>query len=205
MARSFAEDLAAVGVEAESPWVLVNTRATYKAAVPVLLEWLDLAEDEVPRWQRDGFREGLVRALTVKEGRGVAAPVLVREYYRPGGSSSYQWAVGNALEVVADDSIFEELAAVVRDKSFGTARRMAVMAMARMKNPDAVDVLLEVVDGDDVAGQAVVALGRLKATSARHAIERHLDSPRAWIRKEAKKALTKIDRPVAEGQVRHEH
>ena len=48
-------------------------------------------------------------------------------------------------------------------------------------------------DDEDVAGHAVMALGRLKARPARSAIERRLDDSRPWVRKEVKKALLKID------------
>ena len=193
VSRSFIADMAEVGLAAESPWEFVHMRRPYRAAVPVLLAWLDRADDDVPAVDRAKFREGLVRALSVKEARGVAGPALVREFYRPGASADYRWVVGNALEVVADGSVFPDLVGLVRDQTFGRDRQMAVLALARIKDPQAIEVLVELLDDEDVAGHAVMALGRLKARPARSAIERRLDDSRPWVRKEVKKALLKID------------
>lgn len=189
---AFVDELAEVGLAVESPWDLVNRRRSYRAAIPVLLDWLERTDAEVPPRERAKFREALVRGLAVKEARGVAAPALLREFRRGDASFDYRWAVGNSLEVVADDAVFDDVVELARDRSFGRDRQMVVLALARMKNPQAVEVLTELLDDDAVAGHAVIALGRLKASQARPAIERFLEHPQPWVRKEAKKALAKL-------------
>jgi hypothetical protein len=189
---AFIDDMAEHGLSIESPWDLVNTRRSCRAAVPALVEWLERAEDAVPAVERMKFREALVRSLAVTQARGIAAPALLREFHRPGASADYRWAVGNSLEVVADDAVFADVADLARDRSYGADRQMVVLALARMTDPRAVDVLVELLDDDLVAAQAVTALGRLKASRARAAIERCLEHPRPLVRKEAKKALDKI-------------
>ncbi len=52
---------------------------------------------------------------------------------------------------------------------------------------------IELLDDDDVAGHAVMALGRLKAPRAREKPEPFLSHPRTWVRAEARKALAKIE------------
>jgi len=189
---AFIGEMAELGLSIESPWDLVNTKRSYRAAIPVLIGWLERADDDVPAHERSRFREALVRSLAVKQARGVAAPALLREFRRSDASSDYRWAVGNTLEVVADDTVFDEVADLARDRGYGRDRQMVVLALARMTNPGAVDVLSEVLDDETVAGHAVMALGRLKASRARSVIEGCLDHPQPWVRKEAKKALAKI-------------
>jgi HEAT repeat protein len=63
-----------------------------------------------------------------------------------------------------------------------------------MKDPRAVDVLIDLLDDDDVAGHAVVGLGKLRASKARQRVEEFLAHPKAWVRREAKRALAKIDK-----------
>lgn len=191
--EAFIRELAAVGVLVESPWDLVNTRRSYRAAIPVLVEWLNRAEVEVPAHEREKFREGLVRSLAVKEARGIATLPLLREFQRAEATPSYRWAVGSSLEVVADDSVFDELVELASNRSYGHAREMVVLALARVKNPQAIEILTELLDDEDMTGHALMALGRLKARDARPAIERFLHHPRPWVRKEAKKALAKLD------------
>lgn len=190
---AFVDELAEVGLAVESPWDLVNSRRPYPAAIPVLLDWLDRVDAEVAAPERSKFREALVRGLAVKEARGgVAAPALLREFHRAGASFEYRWAIGNALEIVADDAVFDAVADLARDRSYGRERQMVVLALARMKDPRAVEVLTGLVDDDTVAGHAVMALGRLRAAQARTVIEGCLQHPQAWVRREAKKALAKL-------------
>jgi hypothetical protein len=190
---AFVDDLAKVGLAVEGPWDVVNTRQSYRAAVPVLLDWLGRVDAEVSGPERAGFREALVRSLAVKEARGRAGPALVREFRRRGVSSEYRWAVGNALEVVADDALYDDVAELAGDPSYGRDRQMVVLALARTKDPRAVEVLIRLVEDDSVVGHALMALGRLKAARARTTIEGCLNHPQPWVRREAKKALAKFD------------
>lgn len=182
-------DLVNAGFPVESVWDLFNKRLNYREAIPILLEWL-------PKISNQGAKEGIVRALSVKWAKPDAAPLLVREFHRveePSGGS-LRWAIGNALEVVADDTVFDDLVEIVQDSSYGRARQMIAVALGKMKDPRAVDVLLGLLDDEEVTGHAIMALGRLGAQEARPAIEGCLSHPKPWVRKEAKKALAKIDK-----------
>lgn len=189
---AFITDMRATGVEAQSPWDLVNRSESYGSAIPVLIEWLERAEAEVPASERERFREGLVRSLTVHEARGLAGPALVREFRRPGSTPEYRWTVGNALEVVAGDDEFNDLVELASDRSLGPDRQMVVLALGRAQDPRAVEVLAGLIDDHDVVGHAVMALGNLRASEAREALQRCLENPRPWVRKEARKALSRI-------------
>ena len=71
---------------------------------------------------------------------------------------------------------------------------MVVVGLGKLTDPRVVDVLIGLLDDDDVVGHAVMALGRLKAKTARSPIESLLRHPNTWIRKEAKRALARIDK-----------
>jgi HEAT repeat protein len=189
------EELALAGVHLRDLWELVNDRAQYSAAIPVLIDWLEHLDDRVPAADQDKVREGLVRALTVPAARPSAAPVLLAEFRRVSDPTGLgpRWVIGNALEVVADDSIFDDVALIVRDPSFGKARQMVVVGLARSKDGRAVPLLIELLDDEDVAAHAAMALGKRRASEARSALERQLESPQALVRQEAKKALAKLD------------
>ncbi len=166
---------------------LVSGRVDYRAAIPVLLQWLPAVQDV-------RVREDLVRALTIPAARGVAGPALIQEFRRESSSDSLRWAVGNALAEVADARVFNELAELAEDRRYGRAREMLALALARAGRPAAVDVLRRLLHDPDVAGHAVVALGRLGAAEAREDLEACLQDRRGWVRREARKALARIDR-----------
>jgi len=160
----------------------------YTAAVPILTKWLPL----VVNWDA---KESIVRALSVPFAKS-AASALIQEFRNaPAEQMLFKWAIGNALSIVADDSVFEDVASLVRDPRHGKAREMLAVALGNMKKtaPAAVAVLLELLADEDMAGHAVMALGRLRAGSARQPIEALLrKNPKRWVRKEAEKALKRI-------------
>jgi len=171
-------------------WIsdLYNKPQNYENAIPVLLRWLPVVSNP-------DIKMSIVRSLSVRWAKPVAAAALIGEYRKLDDSSAFhlKWAIGNALSVVADDSVFEDVAALVRDRRHGRAREMLALALANMKDPRAVDVLIELLGDEEVAGHALSALRKLKAKKARSRIEQFLDHPKAWIRKEARRALSKID------------
>jgi len=186
---SILHDLALVGHRFESLADLRHSGSRYENAVPVLLAWL-------PRVKDPKMKAEIVRALSVPWAKAAVRP-LIDEFRNidptadPTGTG-LRWTVGNALSVIADDAVFDDLADLARDRRYGLARQMVVVSLGRSKREDAVNVLLELLDDDDVDGQAVKALGKLKPKSARTALEGKLDDKRAWVRREARKALAKL-------------
>jgi len=71
---------------------------------------------------------------------------------------------------------------------------MVVLALGKMKNPRAIDVLIELLDDDEVSGHALSSLLKLKARKARPHFERFLNDPRGWVRKIAKRAVAKLEK-----------
>lgn len=185
-------DLDQVGVHVDDLWDLVHTRDSYKAAVPVLIDWLANLEARVPEPDRRGEEEGLVRALTVREARPAAARVLIDRFRRPGLSPGTGWEIGNALSVVADDSVFDDLYDLAQDRRYGSDRQMIVEGLGRSKNPRAVPLLISLISDKDITAHAISALGKLKARQAVPAIEPLLDDPRPLVRREAQNALRRL-------------
>lgn len=181
-------ELRAAGHDVERVSELHERRLDYRDALPVLIRWLPAISDR-------RLKEAVVRALTVPWARPVAAPVLIREFRdADDATGSYRWAVGNALSVVADDSVLPDIVALATDRRYGKAREMVVLALGNMSDPRAVDALVDLLPDEEVAGHAVMALGKLRAPSARAALEPFLDHPKDWVRQEARKALASLDR-----------
>jgi hypothetical protein len=188
-----ARDLQAAGLPVSDLWELVNAKAPYKAAIPVLVDWLRNVERRVPGPDQRAVREGLVRALSVSAARPGAAPVLIEEFRKSDHSETgLGWVVGNALSVVADDSVFDEIAALAQDPGYGKARQMIVLGLGRSKDPRAVPLLVGLLGDADVTAHAVMALGRLRPHGVRPAVEQLLDHPQALVRREAKKAMARL-------------
>lgn len=189
MSAGVFEDLEAAGYQVSSVAELRNSGFRYREAVPVLLRWL-------PRVATESEREEIVRALSVPWAQEALGPLIAQFSAEPVPASPQgelvRWAVGNALEVLWDDRHFDELATLARDARLGTARQMLVLGLGKSKRREAVDVLVGLLDDPDVDGHAVKALGKLRAPASRSALLGKVNDKRAWVRKEAQRALAAL-------------
>jgi HEAT repeat protein len=181
-------ELSQAGFEVESISDLYNKRMDYRRVISLLVQWL-------PRVENPAVKESIVRALSVPWAKRTIAPkLLVDEFSKQVSNPGLQWAIGNALSIVADDDVLNNIVGLIRDKAHGKAREMLVVSLGNMKTPEVEHLLIELLDDEDLAGYSIVALGKLKSQKARPVIERHLTHPKGWIRREAKKALKRIDK-----------
>lgn len=182
-------DLAEVGFQLE--WVsdLYSKGYLYKDAIPILLDWL-------PRIDNLDVKEMIVRALSVTWAKPIAAPVLIREFLqsKTEPDTGLRWTIANALSVVADDSVYDEIVNLVRDPQYGRAREMLAVSLSNMKNPEVEGVLIDLLSDEVVVGHAIIALGKLRSQKAYQKIKHFLKHPKSWVRKEAKKALNRIEK-----------
>ena len=185
-AQPVLEELRAMGYQVESIGDLRRPPVRkYPEAVPVLVRWL-------PRVSDHSVKEDIVRTLSVPWARA-AVPALLEEFHQV-SDDALRWVVGNALEVLANDSLFDDLARIACDRRYGTARGMVVVGLGRLRDPRVVPIMIGLLGDDDVAVSAMIALGQLKEHSARPLVEKFLTHPDPWVRQEAKKALARIDR-----------
>jgi hypothetical protein len=177
-------ELRSLGFAVSSIGDLRRTKRVYKRAIPLLLAWVSQVSDR-------SVKEDLIRTLSVPWANPEAAPVLIREFKKADDTEAtdLRWVIGNALEVVADDSHFSELAELAQDRKYGRAREMVVLALAKMKRPDSQNVLLRLLSDPQVDGHAVHALVKMKAAVEAARVEPFLKHPKRWVRQEAKKLL----------------
>jgi HEAT repeat protein len=180
------EELHALGYDVATPEDLPRTGRRYRDAVPLLLEWL-------PRLDDIAARESAVRALSVQWARPDAIGPLLREF-ELSDAETYRWAVGNALSVVADDSAFDDLARIVRDRKYSKAREMVAVALGNMKKrrDEARRVLTELLVDEELVQHALLGLETLGDPASLPAVERLLTHDDRWIRACAKKAAGEL-------------
>jgi HEAT repeats len=180
------DELRNAGYQISSLDELRRSGQRYVSAVPVLLNWL-------PRVGSPDAKESIVRTLSVPWAKPEAGSILLNEFEKaPKEAESLRWSIGNALEVLAVPSLLERVVEIVGRKENGKAREMFVLALARIRNPRSVEVLIKLLDDEEVAGHAVVALRKLKAPEALDHLERFTNHQQRWIRNEAKKAIANI-------------
>lgn len=99
-----------VGYRIRWIWDFVNTADSYPEAIPVLL-------DHLRRPYSDGTREGIARALSVREARGSAGPVIIQVLRETEDADpQLRWALANALTIVATHSDRDNIQALIKNE-----------------------------------------------------------------------------------------
>lgn len=188
------DDLHAAGFDVDRVAQLRDLGSRYKEAVPIVASWLtrleDSAEaDEAVRTLASSWAKPAYGAL-------VDALLLYTERARSDAPDAVKWkqtawAAGNSLEVVWNDSRFDELARFVQDPANGVARKMVVSGMKKSKRPEAGEIATDLLDDEQVVLHALSVLGKHPTERARPALERLLDVPVQRVR--ARKVLARLD------------
>ncbi len=181
------------GVIINDIWDLVNSPSTDEAAIPVLVEFL-------PRCADLGVKEGIVRALSVTHSRKQAlGPVLHEFLARPVEEDGrLKWAIGNALYVLADKSVLEDLISIAEERRHGQSRQMVVLKLGYLRDRRALPTIIRLLSDDDVALHALTGVKLMKAVEARDEVAKLLSHSHPTLRKEAKKTLDRLDEIAAE-------
>lgn len=176
-------ELSKIGFSISTVMDLLNSKKNYKSAIPILLNWL-------PKVENPYLKESIVRVLSVPWARGTIAPhLMINEYRKAPNDSSLKWAIGNAISIIADESILEDIFELINDKSNGNAREMLVVSLGRMKLSQVESLLISLLHDEDLIGYSLIALRKLKSTNALPIVKSLESHPRTWVRNEAKKYI----------------
>lgn len=143
------EDLKEVGFNGKSIWDFVNSHEPYPEAIPVLLEHVQ----RVPTYSETTLT-GLIRALTVKEARGLFNKIalkMFREDIHEPKVNGVRWCLANALTVVSEITDVDVMIEFLRDRSHAGARAPFPKALTRFigRRPDIVEVLDSLCDDSE--------------------------------------------------------
>ena len=111
-------------IPVRSVWDLVNTKSSYPEAIPILYKHLRTAKHPV-------MVEGIVRALTVKEACGPQARGILEKLQRMDflestpttPTNEIRRCVATALTVVGDETMVEEIKALMADPRHADIKR----------------------------------------------------------------------------------
>jgi HEAT repeat protein len=141
--KGLIDELADLDIKINSIWDLVNTKSKYPKAIPVLMKYLPLVN-----YVRN--KEGIVRALTVPEAKGLVVPLLVKEYLQlPIDKENLRWVIGNAVNATITESEVANIFSIVLNKENGLSRQMFVTALGKIKTDNVKSVLLQLSNDDD--------------------------------------------------------
>jgi hypothetical protein len=185
--RPVLDDLGKIGINVTSLDELRTGGRRYEEAIPVLVSWLKVTES-------DKVKEALVRTLSVPWA-DTAEATLVDLFLSLDSDRQHalKWAIGNALSVLAAKKNLDRLIEIARDRRHGTTRQMVVLGLANIPDERSEPALIDLLADPEVAGHAIMALGKLGAVKAAASIRPFLKHETPWIRVEARKALSLLE------------
>lgn len=144
---------------------LVNAKKSavsrYAEAIPILVKHLQM--EHLPN-----IKEGIVWALAVAEGRGIAFEPLVQEFCRTHNpDSGYKWGVGCAIAQTATPETVPTVLELIRDKRHGKARQELPLALLCLPMDEAQTLLEPLREDPDLAKCATEALKRIRSKRIR--------------------------------------
>jgi ornithine carbamoyltransferase len=149
------EALNAAGYPVKSVWDLVNMKAAYPQALPVLL-------DNLTRPYPGKIREGIARALAVPEAK-FAWSTLTKLYREEQESDAKDGlAVAIAAIAVAHKELVEEVISLTRDTRHGASRLLLLVALERSADLRARAALMELGTDSDLRKEIQAILRRLE-------------------------------------------
>jgi hypothetical protein len=184
MLRPILDDLRNAGITAESIEEMTQRYAPLPPQiVQVLLGWL-------PRVQDDRVKESLIRSLGAArepfDGR------LLVESFLHDTSETLRWPIANTMAEARPFGVADWLVEAVKKRSFGNARGMLVIALARLAPTEtSLLVLLSVLD--QLPGYVATAFGEVGGVAQLNALHSRMDNVQGWEKAEFLKAIRKIE------------
>ena len=183
--RPVLADLESLGIKVPSIHDLVRDYAPLEPEVSnLLLRWIPLIKNE-------SVKEQLVRALAASAEPFDGRPLI--DALENTQSEELRWAIANTIAEGRPYGVADWLMSVVPDPSYGKAREMLLLAIARLVlNRQANDVLLDVFD--QLPGHAAIALAESGDLRELEALKEKRDKYNGWVREEIDRAIDSIAR-----------
>jgi|GEM_PF-2544630 len=159
MQEPLIRDLHDLGIKISSVWDLVNTKLSYPEAIAALGKHLVL--DCHIR-----IKEGIVRALAVKEAKGKFTAELINLYSQLANNKtneSLRWAIGNTLFYTIEKKDAALLFPIVLNKENGSSRDMFIAALGKFKTDEVKTVLKQLVTDGEFGPLAQKLLTKFKS------------------------------------------
>jgi HEAT repeat protein len=183
LAAPILQDLGDIAVTPSSLDRLAHEYAPLSAdIVEVLLKWLPAVTDR-------HVKESLVRALGATAKRFDGKPLI--EAFESTQSEGLRWAIANTIAEARPAGVTDWLLGVVQDQSYGDARQMLLLALARLAPRQiANDILLSVFD--QFPGHAALALAESGGRRELGLLREKRDKHKGWIKREIDRAVRSI-------------
>ena len=187
--------LSEVGIYVDTPSRLLSMDYDYELVIPLLLKHFEMPYPQ-------GTREGILRAICVREASHLVSPKLV-ELFPLEKDKSVKSLIANALTVVCRPEEIEHILGFINDPQHGETRKGFLAILARILKAQSIPILLSLLKKEspletdidieqDFYTKIIETLGKVKAKEALPLIEKLTQHEKRYIRTQARRALKRL-------------
>ncbi len=120
-------------------------------------------------------------------------PMLIEDFHSPSTQNPTRWFIADCLYQIRSKKYIDDYLKIISNSAYGMDRQMIVLLIGKLKVEKAIPVLINLLDDSDVTGHAINALSQYKREEIRPYFERFLNHKNSYYRREAQKAIKKLD------------
>lgn len=131
--------------------------------------------------------------VKLKRKKSQLSRMLIREFKEVGEDEStpFAWSCADYLYQLRSPEYLDDYIALAGNKEYGVNRQMLFLLLGSLQNSVSIPVILDNLSDPDVNGHALSALSKFDDLSFDKYFNPFLDDSRAWVRRIARKRLSK--------------
>ncbi|MDE7252487.1 MAG: HEAT repeat domain-containing protein [Acetatifactor sp.] len=160
-----------------------------KTILPIAIRYYQ----EAKKLGKDNEQEHFLSFFHFK-GFDDVVPMLLEDFHSTKTKDLTRWFIGSCLYEIRSKSYIPEYLEIISNAAYGSNRQLLILLMGEWKVEDAIPILIELLEDEDVRLHAISALGYFKREEFRPYFERFENSKHSGWRKYARAALKKLDK-----------
>ena len=186
---SFEKELRELGFDFEISNQTLGFMPKHKNIIlPIAIKYYQLAKKQ----KKDNEQNHFISFFAFK-GLEEVVPTLLEDYYSPETPDLTRWFISDCLYSIRSKKYVDEYLKIISNKSYGTNRRMIILLIGKLRVENAIPLLIELLEDEEVRLHSICALGDFKREEFRCYFERFQDSKHSGWRKYSRNALKKLD------------
>lgn len=148
---------------------------------------------EAKRLRRRNEQEYFMQFFYYK-GIEEVVPILLDDFKSLEIRDIDRWSIGDCLYQIQSKKYIDEYLEIISNAEYGQSRQMLILLVGHFKVDKAIPILINLLEDEDVRLHAIDALGCFKREEFRGYFEKYENSSHPGWRREARKALKKINK-----------
>ena len=186
----FEKELRELGFVFEISNQILNFMPKHKSIIlPIAIKYYQKAKD----LKKDNEQEYFLDFFLFR-GFNEVVPMLLEDFCSTETKDLTRWFIGDCLYKIRSKTYISNYLEIISNPKYGSNRQLLILLVGEWKIEEAIPILIDLLEDEDVRLHAISALGYFKREEFRPYFERFENSKHSGWRKYAKAAIKKLDK-----------